>query len=127
MLVVIGELFQHRESRFLLAVFVGDFHHLRRRVLAIDVGALQREIDESGNDFVFPDRNLAQQQRRIARFLQHGENIAQRPGRLVDLVDIEKMRNAQIGEPLQIGLQHLHFGGLGFDHDDGRIDTLDRK
>ena len=49
MLVVIGELFQHLEARFGLArldlvVHVDQFGS---GVLAIDIGALQREIDES--------------------------------------------------------------------------------
>ena len=79
-LVVIGELLEHLEARFLLAFLHSPFEldQLGWLVLAIDKGALEREIDEAGDDAVLPDRNLAQQQRLVARLLQHAEQIAQR-------------------------------------------------
>ena len=47
--VMIGELLQHREAGFLLAIEVAAFEldHFGGLVLAIDKGALQRQIDEA--------------------------------------------------------------------------------
>jgi hypothetical protein len=66
LVVVIGQRLQHGEARFFLAVevFTLELDDLRRRVLLVDVGALEREVDEPGNDIAVPDRNLAEQQRR---------------------------------------------------------------
>ncbi len=33
------------------------------------------------------------------------------------------MGNVQVGQPLQIGLEHLHLRGLGLAHHDGGVDT----
>ena len=126
MLVVIGEPFEHREPRFLLGVLVGDVDGFGRRVFAEGEGAFERQIDVTGHDLVFPDGNLAQQQRQIAGFLQHGKNLAERAARLVDLVDEHEMGNLEIGETLQIRLEHLNLGGFRLDDDDGRIHALDR-
>ena len=41
-----------------------ELDHLARRMLAVDEGAVEREIDEAGGDLVLPDRDLAQHQRR---------------------------------------------------------------
>ena len=62
---MIGELFQHREPRFLLAVEIAAFErdHFGRLVLAIDKSALQREIDEAFDQIAVPDRDLPQHQR----------------------------------------------------------------
>ena len=66
LVVVIGQRLQHGEARFFLAVevFTLELDDLRRRVLLVDIGALEREVDEPGNDVAVPDRNLAEQQRR---------------------------------------------------------------
>ena len=65
LVVVVGELLEHGEARFLLALLDVRRHldHLARRCGAIDEGALEREIDEAGGDAVLPDRDLAQHQR----------------------------------------------------------------
>src|SRR3546814_9059587 len=67
LVVIVGELLKHREPRLLLAVGerIGNGDHFARRMLAIDIGALEREIDEAGDDIVLPDRHLAQHQRQI--------------------------------------------------------------
>ena len=92
-------------------------------MLAIDESALQREIDKARDDAVLPDRNLAQQQRLVAHLLQRSRADRAGAARLVDLVDEQKMRDRQIVQPLQIGLQHLHLRGLRLAHDDGRVDA----
>ncbi len=124
-LVVIGELFQHLEARFAFAILdlARKLDHFAFRMCAIDKGAFQREIHKSRHHIVFPDRYLAQQQRLVARILQHGEQRAQASARFVDLVHKQEMRNVQIVEPLQIGLQHLHLGGLRLAHHHRRIDA----
>ena len=78
MLVIIGQLFQHLEAGFLFAGIVGDIDHLAGGVGAIGKGPLQRQIDKAGGDALFPDRNLAQQQRRFAGLLQQRQQRAQR-------------------------------------------------
>jgi hypothetical protein len=47
-IVMIGELFQHGEPGFLLAVEIArvEIDHFGRQVFAIDKGAFQREIDK---------------------------------------------------------------------------------
>ncbi len=125
MFVIIGELLQHREARFLFARggFAGQFDHFAFVMVAIDVGAFERQIDEARHRILFPNGNLAQQQRLLARVLQHRQQRAQRPARLVDLVDEQEMRNRKIAQPFQIGLQHLHLSGIRLAHDNRRIDA----
>ncbi len=69
LVVVIGKRLEHRVARFLLtvAVLAGKLDDLGRGVLFVDIGAFEREIDETGDDVVSPDRNLPQQQMARAR------------------------------------------------------------
>ena len=124
--VVIGELFQHREARFLLAVEIAAVQrdHFGRLVLAIDKGALQREIDETLDQFAVPDRNLAQHQRHARGRLQRRQRFADPLVGLVDLVQKQKARNAHFLELAQDDLQlrQLLFIRLA-DHDRG----IDRR
>ncbi len=103
LVVIVGEFLQHREPRLFLAVRqgVGNGDHLARRVLAIDEGAFQREIDEAGDDVVLPDRHLAQHQRLAACRLQHRHDVADARLGLVDLVDEQEVGNAAIFQLLQ--------------------------
>ena len=59
-IVVIGECLQHREPRFLLAVEIAavQLDNFGDHMLAVDEGALQREIDKSGDQIAVPDRDL---------------------------------------------------------------------
>ena len=54
LVVVVGERLQHGEARVLLAVrdVALERHDLGWRVLLVDMGALEREIDEAGDDVV---------------------------------------------------------------------------
>ena len=105
--VVIGELFQHREAGFLLAVEIAAFqrHDFGRLVLAIDEGAFQREIDEALDQLAVPDRNLPQHQRHARGRLQGRQRLADALVGAVDLVEKQKARNAEILELAQDDLQ----------------------
>ena len=105
--VVIGELFQHREAGFLLAVEVAAFerHDFGGLVLAIDEGAFQREVDEARDQVAVPDRNLPQQQRKPRRRLQGRERLADALAGAVDLVEKQEARDAEILEFAQDDLQ----------------------
>ena len=105
--VVIGELFQHREAGFLLAVEIAAFqrHHFGRLVFAIDEGALQREIDKTFDQLAVPDRDLAQHQRYARGRLQRRQRLADALVGPVDLVQKQKARNAQFLELAQDDLQ----------------------
>ena len=126
--VVVGELFQHREAGFLLAVEIAAFqrHDFGSLVLAIDEGAFQRQIDETRDQFAVPDRNLPQHQRNPRRRLQGRERLADALVGLVDLVEKQKARDAEIFEFAQDDLQlrQLFLVRLA-DHDRG-IDRRDR-
>ena len=81
MLVEIGELLQHLEKRASFSrALTSPCISMRSEGAcgAIDIGALQRQIDEARHRARLPDRNLAQQQRLVGRLLQEGEQIAQR-------------------------------------------------
>ena len=95
-------------------------------MLAIDKGALQRQIDEARDQIAVPDRNLAQHQRNPRRRLQGRERLADALVGAVDLVEKQKARNAEILEFAQddLKLRQLAFVGLA-DHDRG-IDRRDR-
>jgi hypothetical protein len=101
--VMVGELFQHREARFLLAVEIAAFEvdDLGGLVLAIDKGAFQREIDETFDQVAVPDRNLAQHQRHARRRLQGGERLADALVGAVDLVQEQKAGNPELLELAQ--------------------------
>ena len=105
--VVIGELFQHREAGILLAVEVAAFqrHDFGRLVFAIDEGALQREIDEAFDQIAVPDRNLPQHQRHARCRLQGRQRLADALAGAVDLVEKQKTRNAEIFQLAQDDLQ----------------------
>ena len=96
-------------------------------MLLVDIGALEREIDEAGDDVAVPDRNLAQQQRHARRRLQHLERLAHALVGLVDLVEEQEARNFLVFELAQdqLQLRHLLLVGLA-DHDRG-VDRRQRR
>ena len=124
--VVIGELFQHREAGFLLAVEIAALqrHDFGGLVFAVDEGAFQREVDETGDQIAVPDRNLPQYQRNPRRRLQGRERLADALVGAIDLVEKQKARNAEILEFAQdeLELRQLLLVGLA-DHDRG----IDRR
>jgi hypothetical protein len=104
---VIGELFQHREARFLLAVEIAAFQRndFGGLVLAVHEGALQREIDKAFDQIAVPDRNLPQHQRHARGRLQGGERLADALVGAVDLVQKQKTGNAEVLQLAQDDLQ----------------------
>jgi hypothetical protein len=60
LVVVVGQRLQHGEARGLLAIERVAFqrHDLRRRMLLVDVGALEGEIDEAGDEVAGKGREL---------------------------------------------------------------------
>src|SRR5258708_5284613 len=101
--VVVGELFQHREARFLLTVEIAAFegYDFGSLVFAIDEGAFQRQIDEARDQPAVPDRNLPQPPRDPRRRLQCRERLADALAGLVDLVEEQEAGNAEIFELAQ--------------------------
>ncbi|OIQ65216.1 hypothetical protein GALL_532280 [mine drainage metagenome] len=118
--VVIGELLQHREAGFLLAVEIAAFqrHDLGCLVLAIDKGAFQRQVDEARYPVAVPDRNLPQHQRNSRRRLQCRKRLADPLVGAVDLVEKQKARDAEVFELAQddLKLRQLAFVGLADHH-----------
>ena len=95
-------------------------------MLAVDEGALEREVDETGDDLVLPDRNLAQQQPRARRRLQQLERLAHPPVGLVDLVEEEKARDFQIFQLAQHELQLRHLALVRLAHHHRGVDRRQR-
>ena len=77
-------------------VVVVELDDLALRVLAVDEGAVEREVDEAGRDAVLQDRDLAQHQRQCGGRLQHRERLAHADRRLVDLVQEQEARDAAL-------------------------------
>ena len=125
--VVIGELFQHREPGFLLAVEIATLqrHDFGSLVFAIDEGAFQRQIDEARDQLAVPDRNLPQHQRDPRRRLQGRERLADALAGPVDLVEKQKARDAEIFQFAQDDLKLRQLFLVGFADHHGGIDRRD--
>src|SRR5215471_5119963 len=120
---MIGERLQHREARFLFPVeiFTIEGDDLRRRMLLVNKGALEREVDETGDDIAIPNRDLAQQQRHPRGRLQKLQRLAYALVGLVDLVEEEKPRNVEGFELAQDELQLWHLALVRLTDDDGGV------
>ncbi len=127
--VMIGELLQHREARFLLAVEIAAFEldDFGGLVLAIDEGALQREIDEALDQFAVPDRNLAQHQRDARGRLQRRQRLADALVGAVDLVEEQEARDFQLFQLAQDDLELRQLLLVGLADHDGRVDRGQRR
>ena len=120
--VVVGELLQHREPRFLFAVEIAAVqrHDFGRLVFAVDEGALQREIDKTFDQLTLPDRDLPQHQRHARGRLQRRQRLADALVGAVDLVQKQKTRNAVVLKLTQDDLQLRQLLLVRFaDHDRG--------
>ena len=129
LVVMIGERLQHGEARFLVAVGIVavERHDLGRRMLLVDMGALEREVDEADDDVVRPDRNLAQHQRHARGGLQERQRLAHALVGLVDLVEEQKARDLQVFEFAQDQLQLRDLLLVRLAHHDRRIDRRQRR
>ena len=121
--VVVGEALQHGIACLLLArhLACGHVHNGRGRVLAIDEGAFEREVDEAGCDAVLPDRNLPYDERRARGGLQHRQRFPHARRRDVDLVQKDEARNAELLELSQHELQRRDFALIRLADNDGGI------
>ena len=97
---MIGELLEHVRTRLDLALLQldGDFDPLGRLAGPIFESAFEREIDEAADLLAVPDRNLPRDQGRNAHRLKGREQVADPAVRLVDAVDEDEMRNAELVE-----------------------------
>ena len=122
LVVVIGERLQHGEARGLFQI--GDVaferNDFRGRVLLVDKGALEREIDEARDDVAGEGRDLAQDQLGARRRLQQLEHVVDAGIGLVDLVDEQDARDFLVFELAQdeLELRDLLLVHLA-DHDGG--------
>ncbi len=96
LVIIVGEALEHGKARLLLVLHhvLGDLDDLARRLRAIDIGTLEREIDEALGGAVLPDRDLAQHQRPGTRRLHIGENLVEPLLGAVDLVDEDEARES---------------------------------
>ena len=117
---MVGERFQHREPRldFPRLLVARDLGDLALGVFAPDVGALEREVDRADDSAVLAQRDLPQEQRRGTCRLQQLQRVAHAGGRLVDLVEEQDARHAEIVELAHDELQgrDLLLVGLGDHH-----------
>ena len=128
LVVMVGERLQHGEARLFLAVerVALERNDLGGRVLAIDVGAFQREIDKTDNGLALPHRNLAQQQRHSRRRLQHLEDVGHAGVGFVDLVEEQKARDVRGFKFAQQQLQLRNLFLVGLAHHDRGVDRRQR-
>ena len=127
--VMVGELLQHREARFLFAIEIAaceldDFGGL---VLAIDEGAFQREIDETLDQLAVPDRDLAQHERHARGRLQRRQRLADAFVGAVDLVEKQEARDLQLFQLAQDDLELRQLLLVGLADHDGRVDRGQRR
>src|SRR5262249_53213888 len=120
LVVVVGQDLEHRKPCRLLAVerITFERNNFRRRVLLVDKGALQREIDESGDDLAGEGRYLSQQQLAPRGGLQDSQHLVDGGISLVDLVEEQKARNFLLFKLAQneLKLRHLLFIELAYDN-----------
>ncbi len=129
LVVVVGQRLQHGEARGLLAVegIAFERHHLRRRVLLVDEGALEREIDETGDDLAREGRYLPQQQLAARRRLQDPQHLVDGGIRLVDLVEKQETRDLLLFELAQDQLQLGNLLLVELAHHDRGVDRGQRR
>ena len=82
------------------------------------IGALQSDVDESGDLFTFADRQLASDQRGDAHRLQRGQQIADSAVCLVDAIDEYEMGDAELVEHSQGRGRQCCTGRVRVDNDD---------
>ncbi|MGY3347542.1 hypothetical protein ACVWYK_006311 [Bradyrhizobium sp. USDA 4470] len=123
-IVVIGELLQHREARFLLPIEIASVErdHFGGPVLAINERTFQCEIDKAFDQLVFPDRDLAQHQRHARSGLEHRERLTDALVGAVDLVQEQETRNLQLLQLAQDDLQLRQLLLVGLADHDGGVD-----
>ena len=120
LVVMIGKLFEHVRPRLDLALlhFGGDLDWLGLLAGAIFERTLEREVDEPADLLAIADGDLPSDQRRDADRLQRRKQVADSAVRLVDAVDEDEMRNAELIERPQRRGGERRTGGVRIDDDD---------
>ena len=121
--VMVRQSFQHGVARLNLARLVGvrNGNHFALGMLAENIGALRRKVDCANRDSVFPDRNLPQQQRGFGGWLKQRQQIAHRTGCLVNLVQKQHMRQADILKAAQHKLERRDLFLVRLSHHDCHV------
>ena len=129
LVVVIGERFQHRKARGLFRVggIAFERNDLRRGVLLVDKGALEREIDKARDDVALEGRNLPQDQLGARSRLQQLKHVVNAGIRLVDLVDEQNARDFLVFQFAQNELKLRDLFLIHFADDDGDIDRRQHR
>ena len=96
-------------------------------VLLVDEGALEREIDEAGDELAREGRDLPQQQLVARRRLQQREHVVDGRIGLVDLVDEQEARNVLLLELAQDELQLRDLLLVQLADHDRRVDGGQRR
>ncbi len=122
-IVMVGKLLEHMEARrrLVLLEMRGEGHLLGALAWLVMISPLQREVDKAGGPFPGADRDLARDQSRRAHRLQRCEQILDAAARLVDLVDEQRMGQADRLQPPQGRLDQRRARRIGIDHDEGEI------
>ena len=129
LVVVVGQRLQHGEPRRLLAVerIAFERNDFRRRMLLVDEGAFEREIDEPGDDVAGKCRYLSQHQLAARGRLQHPEHVVDGGIDLVDLVKEQKARNLLVFELAQNELKLRHLLLVELAHHNRSVDRGQRR
>ena len=130
LIVMVGELFQHREARVFLARLSRriELDDLARRVLAINKRALQREIDEADDDAVLPDRDLPQHQRHVATKCCKIESISRKRLSALSILLMNRrcgMLRSSSSRQHELQLRRLALVRLAYHH--RRVDRRQRR
>src|SRR5262249_14837269 len=129
LIIMVGERLQHGEARGLLPIERVAFErdHLRGRMLLVDKGALESEVDEAADNIAGESRDLPQQQLVARRRLQHPQHVVNGGIRLVDFVDEKKARDLLLLELAQDQLQLRYLLLVELAHYDRGIDRRERR
>ena len=125
---MIGELLEHVRTRFDLALLQlrGNFDPFGRFAGAIFESAFQREIDEAADLLAVPDRNLPGDERRNAHRLKGGQQVAHPAVRLIDTVNEDEMRNAELVERAERRRGERGSSWVGVDDHNGDVGNCER-
>ena len=93
---------------------------------AIFERAFEREVDEAADLLAVADRNLAGDQRRHAHRLERGQQVADAAVRLVDPVDEDEVRDAELVERAQRRRGERRARRIGIDDDDRDVGDRQR-
>src|SRR5262249_15323988 len=100
LVVVIRERLEHGKARGLLPVerVALERHDFGTRILLVDIGAFEGEVDEAADEIAGKGRDLPQQKLAARRRLQQRQRVVNGGIGLVDLVEEQKTRDILLFE-----------------------------